>query len=263
MRPSPRTRLLPVLLAAVCASATAGEWLDLRGAAPIHGDAAAGAAKAAVCAACHGPNGNSIVPAFPRLAGQRADYLYWRLANFRRGAWPQSPMTAQTAHLADADLRDLAAYFAAQAAATPTLATAPSARGEELFRRGDARRGTPPCQGCHGADANGPADARLATWPALRGQQADYLAARLKAYRDASAAAASSNEFVMRGVARSLDDEAVAALAQWLAALSPVSDAHRRSPASIPSAPSGEPSPATTVDRTTAAHDSSPATEDP
>lgn len=221
MKPFLHVRLILVLLGASCTWATAGEWLDLRGAAPIRGDAAAGAAKAAVCAACHGPNGNSIVPAFPRLAGQRADYLYWRLANFRRGAWPQSPMTAQAANLTDADLRNLAAYFSSQAVAKPTVATAPSARGEDLFRRGDAQRGTPPCQGCHGADAKGPADARLATWPSLRGQQADYVAARLRAYRDASSAAASSNEFVMRGVAHRLDDEAIAAIADWLASLPP------------------------------------------
>lgn len=213
--------LASVLLAAGCASAPASEWLDLRGAAPVRGDAAAGAAKAAVCAACHGPNGNSIVPAFPRLAGQRADYLYWRLADFKRGADANSPMTAQTANLADVDLRDLAAYFSAQAAAGPRAAGASSARGAAVFREGDAARGTPPCQGCHGADAKGPADARFATWPSLRGQHADYVAARLKAYRDASSDADSSNEFVMRGAARRLDDETIAALADWLASLPP------------------------------------------
>lgn len=202
-------------------SSPAADWSDLRATAPIHGDAAAGAAKAAVCVACHGPNGNAVVPAFPRLAAQRADYLYWRLANFKRGAQPESVMTAQTANLSDADLRDLAAYFAAQTATKNTaVAGAPSARGESLFRHGDPARGTPPCQGCHGADANGPADSRFATWPALRGQNADYLAARLKAYRDGNRAV-SSNEFVMRGVARSLDDEAIAALASWLASAPP------------------------------------------
>ncbi|MBO9663363.1 c-type cytochrome [Dokdonella sp.] len=216
------TRLCFLLVAALAAPrmSAAIEWIDLRGAAPIRGDAATGAAKATVCVACHGPNGNAVVPAFPRLAGQRADYLYWRLANFKRGARPESVMTAQTANLSDADLHDLAAYFAAQTATKSPLPAMPSARGESLFRDGDPARGTPPCQGCHGADARGPADSRFATWPALRGQNADYLAARLKAYRDGKDAV-SSNEFVMRGVARSLDDEAIAALAAWLASHSP------------------------------------------
>lgn len=213
-------RLLLLALLVAPGVPTAGEWIDLRGAAPINGDAAAGAAKATVCVACHGPNGNAIVPAFPRLAGQRADYLYWRLANFKRGARPESVMTAQTANLGDADLRDLAAYFAAQTATKSPLPATPSARGESLFRDGDPARGTPPCQGCHGADARGPADARFATWPALRGQNADYLAARLKAYRDGKDAV-SSNEWVMRGVARRLDDETIAALAGWLASHPP------------------------------------------
>lgn len=221
MKPPLPARLAPFLLVVAAASAPASEWLDLRGAPPIRGDAAAGAAKAAVCTACHGPNGNSIVPAFPRLAGQRTDYLYWRLADFKRGTDAQSPMTAQTANLADADLRDLAAYFSVQKAATPPAANAPSGRGETVFRHGDPERGTPPCQGCHGAYANGPADARFATWPSLRGQHADYVVARLKAYRDASSDADSSNEFVMRGVARRLDDETIAALASWLASLPP------------------------------------------
>lgn len=198
----------------------AAGWIDLRGAAPVRGDAAVGANKATVCAACHGPKGNSIVPAFPRLAGQRADYLYWKLANFKRGTQPESVMTAQTANLADADLRDLAAYFAAQAATATIVAGTSSTRGESLFRQGDPARGIPPCQGCHGTDAKGPADPRFITWPALRGQHADYLVARLKAYRDGPRAG-SSGEFVMRGVARSLDDEAIAALADWLASNPP------------------------------------------
>lgn len=216
----PTACMAAALFLAVGAVSTAGaaDWTDLRGAAPIRGDAAAGAAKATVCVACHGPNGNAIVPMFPRLAGQRADYMYWRLVGFKRD--PQSPMAAQVANLGDADMRDLASYFAAQA---PTAGAAPTpapARGETLFLHGDPARGAPPCQGCHGVDANGPADARLGTWPALRGQHADYVVSRLKAYRDGKPGD-SSNGFVMEGVARTLDDASIDAIAAWLAALPP------------------------------------------
>jgi cytochrome c553 len=208
--------------ALLCSAAQAGDWIDQRGEAPVRGDAAAGAAKAAVCVACHGPNGNAVIPAFPRLAGQRADYLYGELRKYKRGTRPESPMTAQAAPLGDADMRNLAAYFAAQAP-TPSPAATPAAasgRGEALYRDGDPARGIPPCQGCHGVDAAGVPDARFAAWPALRGQHADYLVARLRGFRDGHLAD-SSNDFVMRGVAATLDDASIAAIAGYLASLPP------------------------------------------
>jgi cytochrome c553 len=211
---------IPLLLALAAQPAFATDYIDQRGAAPIRGDASAGAAKAAVCVACHGPNGNAIVPAFPRLAGQRADYLYWELAKFKRGTRPQSPMTAQAATLSDEDMRNLAAYFSTQAPSDAGAHAARTDRGEALFHSGDPARGTPPCQGCHGADANGVAGVAYATWPSLRGQHADYVAQRLKDYRDAKLAD-SSNDFIMRGVAHTLDDESIAALAAWLGSLPP------------------------------------------
>ncbi|GAA0715362.1 c-type cytochrome [Dokdonella soli] len=209
-----------LLLCADSAALHATDWIDLRGATPVHGDAAAGASKATVCVACHGPNGNAIVPAFPRLAGQHADYLYWELVNFKRGTRPQSPMTAQAANLSEADMRDLAAYFAAQAPTADAAPASPSDRGEVLFHNGDPARGIPPCQGCHGSDASGIVDARFGSWPSLRGQHADYVVARLRDYRDGKLTD-SSNDFVMRGVAGTLDDESIAALAAWVASLPP------------------------------------------
>jgi cytochrome c553 len=199
-----------------CITASAADFIDQRGVAAIHGDAAAGEAKAAVCTACHGPNGNAEVPMFPRLAGQRADYLYWELVKFKRGTRPESPMTAQAATLDDADMRNLAAYFAAQIASAPAAAATSDGRGENLFHRGDPTRGTPPCQGCHGADAGGVDDPRMRTYPALRGQHADYVVGRLKAWREGTRHD-SSNDFIMQGVAATLDDEAIASIAAWLA----------------------------------------------
>lgn len=217
----PARTLAALVLLAVWPTLHAADWLDLRGAAPIHGDATAGAAKAALCVACHGPNGNSIIPAFPNLAGQKADYLYWEMVSFK-SASPPSPMTAIVAPLGDADMRNLAAYFAGR---TPDPvnqpAPPPTDRGEHLFHDGDPKQGTPPCQGCHGVDGGGVDDARFATWPMLRGQHADYIAARLKAYRDGKLSS-SSNDFIMRGVAHTLDDDAIAALAAWLASLPPM-----------------------------------------
>jgi len=221
LTPSRRVSAVLALVLAAPAWAAPG-YIDQRGVAPIHGDASAGAAKAAVCFACHGPNGNSLVPAFPRLAGQRADYLYWELAKFKRGTRPQSPMTAQAATLSDEDMRNLAAYFSQQAATADvaTPASPEASRGEALFLHGDARSGTPPCQGCHGAKATGLSGSAYVAYPALRGQHADYLVQRLKDYRDGKLSD-SSNDFIMQGVARTLDDASIGAIAAYLSTLAP------------------------------------------
>jgi len=212
--------VLALLLALAAMPALATAYIDQRGSAPIHGDANAGAAKASVCFACHGPNGNALVPAFPRLAGQRADYLYWELVKFKRGTRPQSPMTAQAAPLSDEDMRNLATYFSTQTPGAAATAGSETSQGETLFLRGNAQSGSPPCQGCHGTAANGVAGDAYAAYPKLRGQHADYLVQRLKDYRDGKLTD-SSNDFIMHGVARTLDDASIGAVAAYLSALAP------------------------------------------
>lgn len=80
----------------------------------LAGDADAGKAKSAACAACHGVDGNSPTPAFPRIAGQPMDYLVHVLADYKSGARKNAIMSAQAAHLSKQDIEDLAAYFASQ-----------------------------------------------------------------------------------------------------------------------------------------------------
>lgn len=213
-----RTLSLSTLLLAC--SAAASEPLDLRRVDALVGDAAAGKTKATVCSACHGPLGIAAVPLFPSLAGQKAEYLYWRLVAFKRGAKPDSPMTAQVANLDDTAMRDLAAWFASQPASAPTGAANDLAtRGGILYRDGDAALGIPPCQGCHGADAHGHPraddDAHWRVYPALRGQHAAYIAQRLKDL-GADANPPSSSAHVMAPIARSLDANEIAAIAAWL-----------------------------------------------
>jgi cytochrome c553 len=215
-----------LLLIAASTLAAAPRYADLRHIGPVHGDAAAGQKKAAVCFACHGASGVSISPTFPRLAGQRADYLYQRLLSFKRAAakdpyYSVSPMTPNVAHLSDTDMRDLATYFSSQT--PPTSAAAPlSGKGEELFLAGDATRGIPPCQGCHGADAGGPSlnTAQYAAYPSLRGQYAPYLIARLTNFHK-NLPHDTTNDFIMGSVAQTLDDESIQAIAAWLSALPP------------------------------------------
>lgn len=211
-------------------------YIDLRRAHPIAGDASAGQAKSELCAACHGTQGIAIAPNFPNLAGQRVDFLYWQLVEFKRGTLTESPMTPLVADLSDADMRNLAAYFAglkppaptADAAATPVDATQ-AQRGEQLYLSGDPAKGIPPCQGCHGVDARGHADALrpdrdghtpYAAYPALRGQQSVYLQTKLAEYRD-SKLHDSTTDFVMRGIGERLDDDSIQALSVWLSSLPP------------------------------------------
>lgn len=221
-RNASRASLMSALLLACSFASAASDLLDLRRVETLHGDGAAGKTKATVCNACHGPLGIAPVPLFPNLAGQKAEYLYWRLVAFKRAAKPESPMTAQVAKLDDAAMRDLAAWFAS----LPPAAVAASVRndgsgthGETLYRDGNPALGIPPCQGCHGAGALGHplADegARWRVYPALHGQHAPYLLQRLKDL-GADANPLSSSARTMAPIARSLDADSAAAIASWL-----------------------------------------------
>ncbi|MFI4969086.1 MAG: c-type cytochrome [Lysobacterales bacterium] len=207
------------LLSCAAASVAANGYLDLRRIEPLHGDALAGKAKATVCMGCHGANGVAPVPAFPNLAGQHAEYLYWQLVEFKREARPESPMTAQVATLGDADMRNLAAYFAAFPQGGTVAGVEPADRGGALYRDGDPARGIPPCQGCHGAGGNGhplaAGDARWRVYPLLRGQHADYIVQKLKDFRDHRHTLSSSDR-IMTPIAQSLDDASIDAIAHWL-----------------------------------------------
>ena len=210
------------------------DYVDLRRAKPITGNAAAGQAKSALCATCHGPQGISIAPTFPNIAGQRADFFYWQLVEFKRN--PDSPMSPLVADLGEQDMLDLAAYYAGLAPppADPAAEPAPvdatlAERGEQLYLAGDPGKGIPPCQGCHGIDADGHADALrtdrdghtpYASYPALRGQQAIYLQTKLAQYRNGEMDD-STTDFVMTGVAERLDDDSIEALSAWLSSLPP------------------------------------------
>jgi cytochrome c553 len=218
-----------IIWAVAAAASAATSVTDLRRIEPIRGDAAAGAQKAAACLACHGANGVSAAPTFPRLAGQRPDYLYHRLLSFKKADpkdpyYSKSPMPPMVAALNDADMRDLAVYFSLQVPQVTDLggSGAQAAQGQSLYGSGDPSQGIPPCQGCHGADANGlpRPTGQYAAYPSLRGQYGPYLVARLTSFRE-GLPHDSSNDFIMGGVARSLDDDSIQALAAWISSLTP------------------------------------------
>ncbi len=144
-----------------------------------HGKAADGATKSAVCAACHGPNGNSVNPEWPRLAGQSAVYIAEQLRLFRSGLRANPVMQPLSATLSDQDISDLAVYYEAQ---TPTgLEADPSywQGGQALYLRGDRARDVPACTACHGPVGRGNL---AAGYPALRAQQSVYVMKQLNDY---------------------------------------------------------------------------------
>jgi cytochrome c553 len=202
--------------------------LDLRRQAAVQGDASAGATKAAICGGCHGPQGNALVADFPSLAGQSATYLYLQLREFKDGTRPNEVMRPQVEHLSDQDLKDLSAYYASLRAERSTAAVAGNTDvGQVLFSRGNSPAGIPPCQGCHGVGGKGPAaTATLVTrpttawhtYPALAGQQPQYIVTQLKAYKS-GARGGTTNTRIMRGIAQNLDDSAMQEVAAYLSQL--------------------------------------------
>lgn len=209
----------------------AAPFLDLRRQQPVGGDAAAGKAASAACSTCHGANGIAVAPNFPNLAGQSATYLYVQLETFKAGQRVDPIMAAMAAPLDDATMRNLAAYYASlppkAGAPTGDAPTAAAPAAATLFSDGDPSRGIPPCQGCHGIAArglpagDGPDASRphppWSTIPRLRGQSGVYVAKALRDFRD-GARAGTSNAMVMHGVAGTLDDAEIQALADFIGA---------------------------------------------
>lgn len=175
------------------------------------GDAAAGQQKAAVCAACHGIDGNSVVAQWPKLAGQHEAYLARQLTLIRDGARPVPEMAPIVAGLSDADFADLAAWYASQvpapAAADPELAAA----GKRLYQAGNPETGVPACMACHGPAGEGNP---LAGYPALAGQHSVYTVNALKRFRSGQTwGEEDSASAVMAGVAAELTDAEIEAVA--------------------------------------------------
>ncbi len=179
------------------------------------GSPQAGQQKAAVCAGCHGNDGNSFSGQFPSLAGQHASYLYEQLRYFKSGQRKNPIMQPQAANLSDQDMRDLAAYFSAQTLQIGAADKALVEQGERLFRGGFSVKGIPACTGCHGPAGLGNPPAK---YPRISGQKAAYLTQQLKNYRAGKRSGYPQGK-IMQGVAAKLTDEEIEALASFLSGL--------------------------------------------
>ena len=171
-----------------------------------------------ICAACHNPDGNSALPANPKLAGQHADYLYKQLKNFKaeagKAAERSNPvMAGMVAALSDRDMRDVAAWYASQTLKGEQAKAQAIEAAQKLYRAGDAARGLPACAGCHG-----PAGAGIpAQYPRIGGQFAEYTEAQLKAFR--AGERANDPNRMMRAVAARMSDAEIKAVADYIAGL--------------------------------------------
>jgi cytochrome c553 len=221
--PAPAT----VIAAEDPAPAAVTELTDAHGEAHA-GDAAAGETKVAICAACHGADGNSSDPQYPKLAGQHERYIARHLALYKNAERNNPIMLGFAAMLSPQDMRDLGAFFASRRvqpgmADDSVIGDGPHAGrkfyqvGESLYRGGDAERGIAACIGCHGPSGRGNPGP---PYPAIGGQHASYTAAQLSAFRGGTVhgTGANANE-VMAGVAKYLTDEEIGALASYIEGL--------------------------------------------
>ncbi|MCL6414287.1 cytochrome c4 [Aestuariirhabdus sp. Z084] len=179
------------------------------------GDAQAGAAKAAVCGACHGASGVSAAPNFPNLAGQGERYLIKQMQDVKSGARPILEMTGMLDNLSEQDLADIAAHFASQTPAQGAADPALVELGEAVYRGGITAKGVPACNACHSPTGKGN---ELAGFPALSGQKADYTAKQLRAFREGERKNDGDTR-IMRDIAEKLSNKEVDALASFIEGL--------------------------------------------
>jgi len=135
-----------------------------------------------VCQTCHGPKGNSVSSTFPRLNGQRAEYIAAQIKNFREHSrsdpHAMAYMWGMASQLDDALVAEIAKYYASQKPTPPETGGALAAEGKKIFVDGVPDHNVPPCQACHGDHGEGAADA-----PRIAGQHADYLKHQLEDFR--------------------------------------------------------------------------------
>jgi len=186
------------------------------------GDADAGQAKAAVCAACHGVDGNSVVPNWPKLAGQHADYLQRQIGLIKGGERPVPEMTGIVAGLSDQDIEDLAAYFSSQTVKPGLTDESLRAAGELLYRSGNAETDIPACMSCHGPAGEGNP---LSGYPHLAGQHAVYTEKMLTGFRAGTTwGPEDANSKIMTDVTKRMTDAEIKAVASYIQGLHRVAE---------------------------------------
>jgi cytochrome c553 len=166
----------------------------------------------AVCAACHGADGNAGSPAYPKLSQQHPEYLVKQLQEFKADKRNNAVMKGFASALSDADMKNIAYWLTAQKAKTGFAKDKELVSlGERIYRGGIADRQVPACAGCHSPNGAG----LPAQYPRLSGQHADYSVAQLVAFRDG----VRKNSLQMSQVAAKMNDREIKAVADYIAGL--------------------------------------------
>jgi len=205
--------VLSTLTAGVILSFTLASSNIMANEGATHGDAEAGKTKSAACMACHGADGNSVVPTFPKLAGQQPGYIAKQLAAFKEGTRADDTMKGMAAPLAEQDMLDLDAYFSSQQSNVNAITEdqqAAALAGGEIFRSGLAEFSVPACMACHGPDGKGVAP----NFPRLAGQQTPYIEKQLLAFKNGT-----RSDPMMSPIAYTLSAEQIKNLALYMSAL--------------------------------------------
>ena len=171
-----------------------------------------GEALAGVCGGCHGEDGQSVVPLFPKLAGQHPAYITKQLMEFKSQKRLETTMTAMAEPLSDQDMRDLGAFYGRQKGHVETGDRHPL--GQKLYNAGNAAAGIPACSGCHGPKGRGNP---TAGFPSLSGQHAAYTEKALHHFK----AGERQNDMngMMRAIASKLGDSEMTELAEYISTL--------------------------------------------
>jgi cytochrome c553 len=177
-------------------------------------DAEAGKAKSAICAACHGADGNSSNPMWPSLAGQHASYTYKQLTDFKAGRRINASMSGMVAGLSDDDMKNLAAYYETQSHKPVAFDGELIEKGESIYRGGITETGVAACMGCHSPSGkgNGPAG-----WPSLKGQHPEYIVTQLQAFKQG--ARANDSGKMMRNLVGRMSEMEMKAVAAYVAGI--------------------------------------------
>ncbi len=200
------------LIAATATAAAFASFAEGAPAAVAKPDLAKGEASFAVCAACHAPDGNSVIPVNPKLAQQHPEYIIKQLTEFKSGKRANAIMAGMVAPLTEADMKNIA-YWVGNKKATPGAAANKELLllGERIYRGGILDRKVPACSGCHSPNGAG----IPAQYPRLSGQHVEYAVAQLTAFREG----ARGNSVQMTEIAGKLNDREIKAVAEYIAGL--------------------------------------------
>ena len=176
------------------------------------GNPESGKEKVAVCSACHGADGNSVVGLWPSLAGQNEKYLLKQLRLVKSGDRVIDSMVGLLDNLQDSDLEDISAFYASQKNKVGKADESKVDLGRKLYYAGNLEKGVPACSACHSPRGlgNGPA-----AYPLLSGQQPDYVAKALKDYRSGQRVNEDPSK-IMAAIAYKLDDNEIDALSSFV-----------------------------------------------